>query len=49
MTNKAAQALGRLAAGKPKTYSPEEIAKRTKRLEEARKRRLEQQKKERQQ
>ncbi|MBP7951413.1 MAG: hypothetical protein KA004_17350 [Verrucomicrobiales bacterium] len=28
--NKAAQALGRLAAGKPKNYSAEEIARRSK-------------------
>jgi hypothetical protein len=30
--NKAAQQLGRLARGKPKHYSAEEIKKRTKRL-----------------
>lgn len=34
--NKAAVALGRLAAGKPKKYSAEELAKRTKRLALAR-------------
>lgn len=34
--NKAAQSLGRLAAGKPKKFSAEEIAKRTARLAEAR-------------
>jgi hypothetical protein len=28
----AAQALGRMAKGKPKNYSPEEIAKRTERI-----------------
>jgi hypothetical protein len=28
--NKAAQALGRLAAGRPKNYSPEEIERRSK-------------------
>jgi len=33
--NKAAQQLGRLARGKPKHYSVEEIKKRTKRLLEA--------------
>lgn len=31
--NKAAQALGRLAKGKPKNYSAEEIARRSKILE----------------
>jgi hypothetical protein len=31
--NKAAQALGRLARGKPKNFSPEEIAKRTARIQ----------------
>jgi hypothetical protein len=30
--NKAAQALGKLARGKPKKFSPEELRKRTKRL-----------------
>ena len=34
--NRAAQALGRLARGIPKTYSPSELAARTKRLSEAR-------------
>ncbi len=34
--NKAAQSLGRLAAGKPKRFSAEEIAKRTARLAAAR-------------
>lgn len=32
MKNKAAQALGRLAAGKSKNYSPEELEKRRKRM-----------------
>ena len=31
--NKAAQKLGRMAAGKPKNYSPAEIAKRTARIQ----------------
>jgi hypothetical protein len=31
--NKAAQQLGRLAAGKPKVFSPAEIAKRTERIQ----------------
>ena len=35
MVNRAAQQLGRLGAGKPKHYTPEEIKKRTKRLLEA--------------
>jgi len=35
--NKAAQALGRLAKGKRKVYSPEEIAIRTERIKAARK------------
>jgi len=34
--NRAAQALGRLARGIPKSYPPDEIAARTKRLQEAR-------------
>lgn len=34
--NAAAQALGRLGAGKPKSYSPEELEARKKRLNEAR-------------
>jgi hypothetical protein len=34
--NKAAQALGRLAAGKPKHYTPGELAARTARLAAAR-------------
>ena len=37
--NKAAQALGRMARGVPKNYSPAEIARRKKRLAEARKKR----------
>lgn len=37
--NKNAQALGRMAKGKPKNYSPTEIDRRKKRLVEARKRR----------
>jgi hypothetical protein len=37
--NKAAQQLGRMAAGKPKHYSAAEIKKRKKRLAEARKKR----------
>ena len=37
--NPHAQALGRSAKGKPKQYSAEEIAKRTERLAEARKKR----------
>lgn len=32
MTNRAAQALGRLAAGHPKHYSPEERARRAERM-----------------
>jgi len=36
MKNQAAQALGRLAAGKKKTYTAEEIAARTARLAAAR-------------
>ena len=35
--NEQAQALGRLAKGKPKHYTEEEIARRTKQLELARK------------
>ena len=31
--NQAAVALGRLAAGKPKNFSPEELAKRTERIQ----------------
>jgi hypothetical protein len=38
--NKAAQSLGRLARGVPKNYSRAEIARRTKRLAEARKKRF---------
>ena len=34
--NKAAQTLGRLAAGKPKNYTAAELARRTKRLADAR-------------
>ena len=34
--NRAAQALGRLAKGVPKSYTPSEIEARTKRLVEAR-------------
>lgn len=34
--NKAAQALGRLAAGKPKRYTAAELARRKKRLADAR-------------
>ncbi len=34
--NKSAQALGKMAAGKPKKYTPEEIKRRTQRLEHAR-------------
>ena len=37
--NKAAQQLGRLAAGKPKNYSAAELARRKKRLADARKKR----------
>jgi hypothetical protein len=37
--NPAAVALGRLAGGKKKNLTPEEIDRRTKRLEEARKKR----------
>ncbi len=37
--NPAAQALGRLAAGVPKTYTAAELARRKKRLAEARKKR----------
>jgi hypothetical protein len=37
--NRAAQKLGRLARGKPKRYSSAEIARRKKRLAEARKKR----------
>lgn len=37
--NKAAQSLGRLAKGKPKNYSPDEIKARTERLAKARKKR----------
>jgi len=37
--NEAAQALGRLAAGKPKNYSVAELARRKKRLADARKKR----------
>jgi hypothetical protein len=37
--NRAASQLGKMAAGKPKRFSPEEIAKRTKRLAAARKKR----------
>lgn len=37
--NKAAQSIGRLAAGKPKNYSAAELAKRKKRLADARKKR----------
>ena len=37
--NKAAQQLGRLAKGKPKTLTKAEIARRTKRLAEAREKR----------
>ena len=43
--NKAAQALGRLARGVPKRYSPEELERRRQRmvaLNEARKKRKEQ-------
>jgi hypothetical protein len=36
MKNPAAVALGRMAKGKKKNYSPEEIARRTARLAEAR-------------
>lgn len=43
--NKAAQQLGRLAAGKPKNYSAEELAKRSARLVKARKEYLKQQRK----
>lgn len=39
MKNKAAVALGRLAAGVPKTYTEEERKKRQKRLKLARKKR----------
>lgn len=35
-TSKAAQTLGRLGAGKPKNYSPSEIARRTALLAKAR-------------
>jgi hypothetical protein len=35
--NKAAQALGRMARGVPKNYSKAELARRAKRLAEARK------------
>jgi len=37
--NKAAQTLGKMAAGKPKNFSTEELARRKKRLAEARKKR----------
>lgn len=37
--NKAAQALGRMAKGKPKKYSAEEIKRRAERLAVARKKR----------
>lgn len=37
--NKAAQQLGRLAAGKPKNYTAAELARRKKRLADARKKR----------
>ena len=37
--NKAAQALGKLAKGKPKNYSRGELAKRKKRLAKARRQR----------
>lgn len=37
--NKAAQALGRLAKGKPKNYSAKEIARRTARLKAAQEKR----------
>lgn len=38
--NKAAQALGRMAAGKPKNYTADEIQRRRERLAEARAKRL---------
>lgn len=39
LVNRAAQRLGRMARGKPKQYSAQEIKRRTKLLELARKRR----------
>ncbi len=35
-TSKAASRLGKLAAGKPKVYGPDELARRTERLIQAR-------------
>lgn len=45
--NKIAQQLGRLAAGKPKKFSEAEIKKRTERIREAQKNRVEKLKNER--